>query len=1264
MDAVCGCGCGGHHHHDHDDYGPVGIEEVVPEPVEVVSPLDIGPAGGAGGVLYGPGDEVVKVVVPLNGEDMPYLDGGDVPLLDMVGEPLDTDLPVGRRVDRSDVAGWPEPAEPDGGVRTMIALRVPPKVGGRYGRDAEGLVDLEPLQNRHITLLHMGRPSPEERARLHDTLRRWLAAGQWQPMEGRAQGWGTFTKASGDGRGVLWMGWNIPGLAELRQDLAETLRGEGFEWSTDYDFTPHETVGYSDGPVQFLPTFPDPVPDHTFDAILIGEDDEWTEYPFHTGLLLASGRVAIVAALEAAADEELAGLSDEELDALVAGGGLDRNRGNAERLRRFWTVGPGGVRIRWGTKGDWERCVKHLSKHLGPRAKGYCQLRHKEMTGMHTGDMEHRILFGWGGKPGSYWAKKAAKKAVKASAGFPMVFGMDDGSVVVPLSDDPSDPLVRLLRGVPEEPAAPVEFRIPLLLPEGVESGDGRTFEKGAVDIRETPIPLLWQPNSMQGHDGAVIVGRIDRVERTDDGIGNCHGVFDTSPMALEAVRMIRDGFLRGVSADLDKFEAKIIGKGGGTATAGKRSTKGKPGKDDDVVAPEKMNIKQGRVMAATLVAKPAFEQVKIELLEGGGPVSDQVRSDDGALVPDEGQGLVASGDRLPDGVYRGSLAGEVRASAVRFVTRLRREGRDPSAAAFTALTASGGFQVPLAPPAAWFEDPKLSKPTHLTITDDGRVFGHIAAWNVDHIGMGFGTRPPKSKSGYSYFRTGLLRTAEGNDVRVGQLTLTGGHAPLQADARQAVRHYDDTSSAFADVVAGEDRHGIWVAGALRPGVTETQLRTARASSPSGDWRPINGRLELVAVCQVNVPGFPVVEARVASGAVEALVAAGAAPLIMDMVSGVDPDAGDAGITDEESLVAAVEEFGCGTGQRSRKRIAQRARELAMEDLLPEDWDEEPEGDTVDGAESEVWDDDDTEAAAQDVDDEVLEEIVEGLAEEVEEGLAEGEEPEDIMRDIVGEITEEEADAVTASAELESAFLSAKSRMLRAKVMPVMTAAVEGPDGDAPSLADAVQGMTIREAAEWLFAATAGHPDEVRRDEVAALVASVRRGEALSDGTWLIRNEKDLMRAVDSFGSIDGSRDRRIVKNHIKRRARDLGAFQYVPPWWWTEREVTALQAVIAEGEAVAAADGAVESVTAAAADDAAVFSKQPVSKERREEMAKEHTAMPDGSYPIADTADLKRAIKAYGRAKESDRAKVRRHIMRRARALGHADLIPDSWKK
>lgn len=79
---------------------------------------------------------------------------------------------------------------------------------------------------------------------------------------------------------------------------------------------------------------------------------------------------------------------EQEYDAAHAekAGGADRNRGGAETLRRYWTVGEGGAKIRWGTGGDFTRCVEQLTEHLGVRAKGYCALRHREMNGVWPGD--------------------------------------------------------------------------------------------------------------------------------------------------------------------------------------------------------------------------------------------------------------------------------------------------------------------------------------------------------------------------------------------------------------------------------------------------------------------------------------------------------------------------------------------------------------------------------------------------------------------------------------------------------------------------------------------------------------------------------------------------------------------------------------------------------------------------------------------------------------------------------------------------------------
>jgi len=126
--------------------------------------------------------------------------------------------------------------------------------------------------------------------------------------------------------------------------------------------------------------------------------------------------------------------------------------------------------------------------------------------------------------------------------------------------------------------------------------------------------------------------------------------------------------------------------------------------------------------------------------------------------------------------------------------------------------------------------------------------------------------------------------------------------------AAMAVKHYDDTKSAVADVAAGGDIYGIWVAGSLRPEVTASQIRTFRASPPSGDWRMINGNLELVAACSVNVPGFMNVrtQALAAGGAILALVAAGSRPLAERRMSMLADAAVLERITQLEERIAAL----------------------------------------------------------------------------------------------------------------------------------------------------------------------------------------------------------------------------------------------------------------------------------------------------------------------------------------------------------------------
>jgi 2'-5' RNA ligase len=381
-----------------------------------------------------------------------------------------------------------------------------------------------------------------------------------------------------------------------------------------------------------------------------------------------------------------------------------------------------------------------------------------------------------------------------------------------------------------------------VLAVEGIVTGDGREFAPGALNWAELPVPLRWNIEDSHGgepHTVAVNVGRIDKVWR-DEGKIMGSGVLDLSDdNGRRAHAKIEGKFLRGVSIDADSIadaDVEFVWPEDVNAGTGE-------GDEEDLLEmlfaqPEKMIFHGGRIRAATLVDIPAFAEAYIALLDE--------------------QGAVVAG---------GQPVGE---DVVRTLTVV-----EPVPAKPRALVAAGEVWRP-AP--EWFSDPKLSLPTPITVTDDGRIYGHAAQWGSCHIGQeGVCVQPPHEDA-HPYYRTGEVACADGSRVAVGQITVGTGHAPLHLGASPAAEHYDNTGAAVADVAVGNDAHGIWVAGAIRPGADPLKVYELQAAGQvSGDWRRIGGELRLVGLLAVNVPGFPVpkMRARVASGEPQALLAAG-----------------------------------------------------------------------------------------------------------------------------------------------------------------------------------------------------------------------------------------------------------------------------------------------------------------------------------------------------------------------------------------------------
>lgn len=351
---------------------------------------------------------------------------------------------------------------------------------------------------------------------------------------------------------------------------------------------------------------------------------------------------------------------------------------------------------------------------------------------------------------------------------------------------------------------------------EGVETGDGRMIAPGALGVRPLPLPLMFLNETPEwGHSGALAAGTMDRCDRdSDTGAILAGGSYDLgSEAGMEAARTCRDQIVRYVSVDLTEMSAEWV------YTDWEMDDWGDMYPTDGYLLVTAANI--GGI---TQCAIPAFYQATI--------------------VP---EGVELDLSTLPE---RTSLDGPL-------------ELITASVGAFADL-----FPAPDLPPAEWFTDPHFDAPQSwpaCQVTDDGRVFGHAALWDTPHIGYNVynATKAPRSRSGYAYFLRGatMVADAEGAEtsIRTGPLTMGVGHARETQTYSEAMAHYDDVRAGVADIAVGEDEYGIWFSGAIRPGVTNGQVRALRASGVSGDWREPKESygLEFMALLAVNVPGFP-----------------------------------------------------------------------------------------------------------------------------------------------------------------------------------------------------------------------------------------------------------------------------------------------------------------------------------------------------------------------------------------------------------------------
>jgi hypothetical protein len=303
----------------------------------------------------------------------------------------------------------------------------------------------------------------------------------------------------------------------------------------------------------------------------------------------------------------------------------------------------------------------------------------------------------------------------------------------VAVLDSPIDDVVVAAGELDDITGLPTQWH-GVLSVEGLRTTDHRVISPMALTWRQLPLAICAQFSDIHGPGdtpASPIVGSITGIERDETtGFIMGEGTFDlTSEDGIKAARMCLNQTLRWNSVDLEILASQYVEVSTDSDMGGGDLMDILLG-DDIYEEPSDWytEITEARIMKTTLVSTPAFPQCVVCPIEMALDIPEPM-----GTAPVVTPGLLASAVTIPD-----------------------------------------------TPPSSWFTNPELQEPTPMEVTNDGRVFGHLALWDSCHVGFeNVCVTPPRSEAQYRHFHTGTLACDNGDTVRVGHITFNTGHASM-----------------------------------------------------------------------------------------------------------------------------------------------------------------------------------------------------------------------------------------------------------------------------------------------------------------------------------------------------------------------------------------------------------------------------------------------------------------------------------------------------